>query len=98
MNRAAWRESDTVVRLFRRFRGEGLGPAHVVLHAFTDGRDTDPRGGAGEHADPLEHAADHRAGGRGHRVRGDRVVAVTFFARARVAPLPRNVVALTDTS
>jgi len=27
--------------------GEGLGPAHVVLHAFTDGRDTDPRAGAG---------------------------------------------------
>ncbi len=26
---------------------EGLGPAHVVLHAFTDGRDTDPRAGAG---------------------------------------------------
>ena len=26
---------------------EGMAPGHVVVHAFTDGRDTDPRAGAG---------------------------------------------------
>jgi 2,3-bisphosphoglycerate-independent phosphoglycerate mutase len=35
-----------VLALIELAAHEGLGAAHVVLHAFTDGRDTDPRGGA----------------------------------------------------
>ena len=38
------RHLDALLELAAR---EGLGEADVVLHAFTDGRDTDPEGGAG---------------------------------------------------
>jgi 2,3-bisphosphoglycerate-independent phosphoglycerate mutase len=38
---------DHLMALIELAAHEGLGPAHVVLHAFTDGRDTDPRAGAG---------------------------------------------------
>jgi 2,3-bisphosphoglycerate-independent phosphoglycerate mutase len=38
---------DHLLALLDMAAREGLGPAHVVLHAFTDGRDTDPEGGAG---------------------------------------------------
>ncbi len=37
---------------------EGLGPDQVVVHAFTDGRDTDPQGGVGYVCDFQRHAAE----------------------------------------
>ncbi len=37
---------------------EGLGPEQVVVHAFTDGRDTDPQGGAAYVCDFQRHAAE----------------------------------------
>ena len=42
---------------------EGLGRDDVIVHAFTDGRDTDPRGGAG-YARDFQHRAEEIGVGR----------------------------------
>lgn len=38
---------DHLYALLELARREGLGPDQVAVHAFTDGRDTDPKGGVG---------------------------------------------------
>lgn len=52
-----------VIALLKLAKQEGLEAGQVCVHAFTDGRDTDPQGGLG-YARTLEEAADEIGVGR----------------------------------